>query len=321
MCLYSDLYQQPQLVWRGTDFGYLASLQPRNRLREPKRNKFIREVLYQEDDEGKDDENDHHKHNKRINVIVKMNEQYDTLLPRWKGVVLTANAEINAEGTDKLPWANIKFSSGTGKVVTVGSVKYAVWEKLGIATGESMSLLELANYKYHIDLGGGGGTTWTGTTTKLAMPGLLFHHVTPMKDYIHDHLTPWRHYIPISADLKDLKSKFDWAESHPVEAKRIADEGTKFMREIGTPQGFGTMFEQDFVEPVKQVIEAYQLIREDGLLWTDVLLSESNSAHFLPILECNGLGLKVKDDCQLMIGKEETGPKWREKEDEVSLET
>ena len=93
------------------------------------------------------------------------------------------------------------------------------------------------------------------------------------------------------------------------------------MREIGTPQGFGTMFEQDFVEPVKQVIEAYQPIREDGLLWTDVLLNESNSAHFLPILECNGLGLKVKDDCQLMIGKEETGPKWQEKEAEVSLET
>ena len=35
------------------------------------------------------------------------------------------------------------------------------WESIGVATGESMTMLELAKYKYHIDLGGAGGTTWT----------------------------------------------------------------------------------------------------------------------------------------------------------------
>jgi hypothetical protein len=104
-----------------------------------------------------------------------------------------------------------------------------------------MSLPDLARYKYHIDLGGGGGTTWTGTIDKLAMPGLLFHHMTPTKDYFHDLLVPWRHYIPVSEDLSDLKSKYDWAESHPNEAKRIADASTQFMRELGTVEGFGRM--------------------------------------------------------------------------------
>ena len=46
-----------------------------------------------------------------------------------------------------------------------------------------MNLEELAHYKYQIDIGGGGGTTWTGTIQKMAMPGLLFHHITPTKDY------------------------------------------------------------------------------------------------------------------------------------------
>lgn len=47
----------------------------------------------------------------------------------------------------------------------------------------------------------------TGTVEKLAMPGLLFHHVSPTKDYIHDRLKPWKHYIPVRPDLKDLKAK------------------------------------------------------------------------------------------------------------------
>lgn len=36
-----------------------------------------------------------------------------------------------------------------------------------MARGDRMSRPELAKYKYHIDLGGGGGTTWTGTIEKL----------------------------------------------------------------------------------------------------------------------------------------------------------
>ncbi len=82
-----------------------------------------------------------------------------------------------------------------------------------------------------------------------AMPGLLFHHVSSTKDYFHDRLIPWKHYVPVSEDLSDLKSKYDWAESHPHKAKRIADAGTQFMREMGTPEEFGQMFEGDFVEP------------------------------------------------------------------------
>ena len=55
-----------------------------------------------------------------------------------------------------------------------------------------MSLPGLAQYKYHINPGGGGGSTWSGTIVKLAMPGLLFHHyLTPTKDYFHDWLVPW----------------------------------------------------------------------------------------------------------------------------------
>ncbi|KAL7528334.1 hypothetical protein ACHAXR_003944, partial [Thalassiosira sp. AJA248-18] len=167
---------------------------------------------------------------------------------------------------------------------TIGHAKYAPWESVGIATGEYLNLQQLAHYKYQIDLGGCGATTWTGTVDKLALPGLLFHHVTPMKDYIHDLIQPWKHYIPVSEGLLDLKQKFDWAESHPAQAKRIADAGTEFMRQLGTPQGYGEMFHQSFVEPMRRVIEAYQPVA--SVHWSELLQSMDN--QFAPVMICTG---------------------------------
>ena len=236
----------------------------------------------------------------RTFAIQKMNDKIHTLLPRWKGVAFTADAELKAEGTDALPWANIKFSHyfAADKVPTVGSDRYAPWESVGIATGEGMSLSDLAKYKYHIDLGGGGGTTWSGTIEKLAMPGLLFHHITPTRDYIHDHLKPWKHYVPVSANLQDLKEKFDWAEENPAQARRIANAGREFMKELGTPQGFSKIFGQDFVQPLRRVIEAYQPVSsvhgnnedEDGVSsWRDLLRSLGDDCSVVPVFECTGL--------------------------------
>ena len=250
----------------------------------------------------------------RTNTVHALKAAYATLLPRWKGVALTAEAELLAlpkdDGNNEtLPWANIKFSTykdgkQQGISPTIGSSTYSAWESVGIAVGEHMSLSDLAQYKYHIDLGGGGGTTWSGTIDKLAMPGLLFHHVTPMKDYFHDRLVPWKHYVPVSEDLSDLKSKYDWAESHPHEARRISDAGTQFMREIGTLEGFGRMFEGDFVEPLRKVIEAYVPISSlrPGQTWRDVLQSVGKDYHILPTMVCKGQDPYQK--CEYVGGEE-----------------
>jgi len=129
---------------------------------------------------------------RKTSALMSMRDNYDSFTPRWKGVIWTAEAELTA-GLDELPWANIKFAcsmNGTS-TTTWKSDTFNKWENIGIsAAGERMNLEELAHYKYQIDIGGGGGTTWTGTIQKMAMPGLLFHHITPTKDYIHDYMKP-----------------------------------------------------------------------------------------------------------------------------------
>lgn len=105
------------------------------------------------------------------------------------------------------------------------------------------------------------------------MPGLLFHHVTPTKDYIHDQMKPWIHYVPVASDLRDLKEKYNWAEENPQIAKSIAENGSKLMSHLISPEGMGEMYEQFIVEPTRRVIEAYQpvSITHTGLPWRDIL--------------------------------------------------
>lgn len=97
-----------------------------------------------------------------------LKQDYSNLVPRWKGVVYTAEAQLllqrdieeQARGQTEamalqqqmLPWANIKFSQFIGKAgvkaPTLGSEEYAQWESIGFpAVGEAMDLEQLARYK------------------------------------------------------------------------------------------------------------------------------------------------------------------------------
>ena len=152
---------------------------------------------------------------------------YDNLIPRWKGVVLTAEAEVEAQAQDQedqqddkhvLPWANIKFTTTAPVAKEDAKAEFAKLDEYINSKGERMSLEELAQYKYHIDLGGGGGTTWSGTIEKLALPGLLFHH----------RCLP-RITCTIISSLGSITFQYQ---------KTCKNAGTDFMRELGIPQGF-----------------------------------------------------------------------------------
>ena len=92
----------PQVVWRGTDFQYLPSLRPD--LSRPNS-----ELVHMEEDKELNE--------RRENVVASLKRNFEKYIPRWKGIILTAEAEIQTEKTnDSMAWANMRFSSYAGKV-------------------------------------------------------------------------------------------------------------------------------------------------------------------------------------------------------------
>jgi ABC-type nitrate/sulfonate/bicarbonate transport system substrate-binding protein len=47
----------------------------------------------------------------------------------------------------------------------------------------------------------------------------------PARDWFHQFIEPWVHYIPVATDLSDLEERWRWAETHPEQAQRIAAAG------------------------------------------------------------------------------------------------
>jgi hypothetical protein len=275
----------PQVVWRGSDYGFL------NHFMKSIHRPFFKADLLDTVDAMEEGE----KIDKKEAGLRAMVERYNLFWPRWQSIILSAEAEVEAKEKGTLPWINSRFT-GYGNIPQK-YVEYAQFEEHGLpAMGDRMDREQLAGYRYHIDLGGGGGTTWTGTQQKLAMPGLLFHHETPTKDFINDFMRPWVHYVPIAPDLRDLREKFEWAESHPRAAKAIANRGSELMRWMGTDEGFERVFDTVFRDQVRRTMDAYKPLREthpEGKSWKKVLEEYHGTA---PYYTCTGNG--ERDSCK-----------------------
>jgi len=119
---------------------------------------------------------------------------------RWAAVLMSWKSGVGAGPG----WIDAKFwapgaAAGYESIArSLGNFSTAS----ALSTEAAMSSAGLAAYRYHVDLGGGGGTTWMGTLQKLAMPGLLFHHETVMRDFYFDDIRPMVHYVPVKAGAR-----------------------------------------------------------------------------------------------------------------------
>jgi len=147
-----------------------------------------------------------------------------------------AAASSAADSSKPRPWIDAKFTMGHSPAYKLYDTKFAPFlldAGSEVATAEYMGADEMASYRYHIDIVTGGATSWEDTVRKLALPGLLFHHESLMKDWFYDELNAWEHYVPIRMDLSDLPEKYVWAEQHPLEAQTIAENGTELCPDHG----------------------------------------------------------------------------------------
>ena len=157
------------------------------------------------------------------------------------------------------------------------------------SSGDVWNACQFEKYKYLVDIGGGGGTSWKSTFRFLAMPGVLFHHETMMRDSFYDDITPWVHYIPLNEDMSDLHEKFLWAESHPEEAFKISKQATQFVKDFITPDGLKEHARKHFVTEMKDYIEGYTVAKEDYNLTTADMVNKY-SGGTLQVTLYEGIG-------------------------------
>jgi len=126
---------------------------------------------------------------------------------------------------------------------------------MGVVTDDHVGLETFGRYRYQLDLGGGGGTTWSGVIPKLSLPGVLLHHETMMIDSYFPLLKPWEHYLPLESDLSNLRELIQWVEQHPKQAQIISDKASAWVR------GFTKMGQQlrfnykNVVMPLARVLD------------------------------------------------------------------
>jgi Glycosyl transferase family 90 len=114
-----------------------------------------------------------------------------------------------------------------------------------------MELYELADYRYHLDLGGLSGTAWGGLRWKLCSGLLVFKVESWANDWWYRTLEPWTHYIPIRADVSDLHEKYQWTQRNPEAAQAIAEAGRNQCL-----KSFGPEVAQEFYRARVQTIPA-----------------------------------------------------------------
>lgn len=96
--------------------------------------------------------------------------------------------------------------------------------------------MQMSEYKYQLDIGGESGTTWGGLLWKMCAGSLIFKVDTFAKDWWHDLLEPMVHYVPVDELVTNLPQQYQWVESHPDEAEKIANAGKELCLKIATEE-------------------------------------------------------------------------------------
>ena len=99
-----------------------------------------------------------------------------------------------------------------------------------------MERMDMSEYRYQIDIGGESGTTWGGLLWKMCSGSLIFKVETFSKDWWHDLLKPWEHYIPVEELVSDLPEKYEWVEKNLDKAAIIAQNGNDLCRKVSTEE-------------------------------------------------------------------------------------
>jgi hypothetical protein len=98
-------------------------------------------------------------------------------------------------------------------------------------TDDELPFENFYRYKYLVDVDG-YCCAWRSLFLKLATGSVVLKINSPYMQWFYPELKPWKHYIPISSDLKEIEDIHRWLLSHDKEAEEIAYEGKAFAQSV-----------------------------------------------------------------------------------------
>ncbi len=77
-------------------------------------------------------------------------------------------------------------------------------------------------YKIQVSLDG-NTCTYPGYVWRLLSNSIVLKEDSDDRQWFYSIFKPWEHYIPIKADMSDLKDKLEWVRAYDIEAKKMAE--------------------------------------------------------------------------------------------------
>mmetsp|Transcript_43433 Transcript_43433/g.47116 ORF Transcript_43433/g.47116 Transcript_43433/m.47116 type:complete len:524 (+) Transcript_43433:77-1648(+) len=134
------------------------------------------------------------------------------------------NAAIGINQQSNHPCLSMNATNGMDRIYRLGAYTKANSPELPPTTIKME--LYYTTYQTVVVLGGIGAAFRTGRHLSAGQAVVLqdFNFV----EWFVPYMKPYVHYIPLKEDLSDLTEVMEWVRDHPIEVKKIAEEGEKF---------------------------------------------------------------------------------------------
>ncbi len=96
-------------------------------------------------------------------------------------------------------------------------------------------------YKYLVDVDG-NSCSYERYFWLLLSNSLVLKQLTSNIQWYYGGLEPYKHYVPVKEDLSDLLQQIEWAKTHDLEARLIAEEATQFVKDNLSPEDTALYF-------------------------------------------------------------------------------
>jgi hypothetical protein len=121
--------------------------------------------------------------------------------------------------------------------------------KAGIL-GELISPMAWHTFKFAIDIDG-NSNAWSNLFTRLIMGCCVLKVASPFgyRQWYYGDIEAWTHYVPVKADLSDLREQIVWCRANLGECRRIAASGQAF--------AMAHDFETEMASSIRRLCEAW----------------------------------------------------------------